>query len=186
MSIAATSVVDEIMDIFAKQGDDLYFGENVSQLEHALQAAHQAEQEGASNALVVAALLHDIGHLVHSFGEDVAEQGVDARHEEEGERWLACHFLPEVTEPIRLHVAAKRYLCAMEPGYQARLSEASVKSLFLQGGPFTPEEVAEFEGNPHFRQALRLRHWDDEAKIVGLVVPGLAHYRARIEAALSR
>ncbi len=175
-------IVNEIMDLFAKRGAAAYHGEAVSQEEHALQAADLAEREGAPNSLVVAALLHDIGHLLDGQNEDLAELGVDGRHEEAAFAWLERHFPPEVTEPIRLHVAAKRYLCAVESTYLAGLSPASRMSLELQGGPMTSEEVAEFEGNEFFREAVRLRYWDDAAKVMGLEVPGAGHYRKRIEA----
>jgi len=122
------NVVDEICDLFATKGHAAYVGEPVSQLEHALQAAHHAEQAGASDALVVAALLHDIGHLVHKLPEDAADHGIDTRHEQLGQAWLARSFGPAVTEPIRLHVPAKRYLCATDADYVAHLSAASVQS----------------------------------------------------------
>jgi phosphonate degradation associated HDIG domain protein len=176
-------IIDEIFSLFENRGDEAYFGEPVSQTEHALQAAYQAESERAPDTLVVAALLHDIGHLVHGLSEDVADSGVDGRHEAVGEAWLSRHFGPEVAEPVRLHVAAKRYLCAMDAAYGEQLSPASVQSLALQGGPFSPAEVKAFEQNPLFREAVRLRRWDDAAKIPGLKVPGLEHYRARLEAA---
>jgi len=175
-------VVDEIFKIFQNRGDEAYFGEPVSQKEHALQAAHQAEQEGAPPSLVVAALLHDIGHLVHGLGEDVADRGVDARHEDAGEAWLARHFPPEVTEPVKLHVAAKRYLCRVDRAYLDRLSPASVQSLALQGGPFSEDEAREFERNRYHREAVQLRRWDDDAKIPDLAVPDLEHYRPALEA----
>lgn len=178
------NVVDEIVSLFEHQGETSYFGESVSQAEHALQAAYLAEQEGAPDALVVAALLHDVGHLLHGQGEGVAERGVDARHEVVGEEWLARRFGPEVTEPVRLHVAAKRYLCAVEPDYAEELSPASARSLALQGGPMTPEEVHDFEQNRYFYDAVRLRRWDDRAKVPGLEVPGLAHYLKRLAAAV--
>jgi phosphonate degradation associated HDIG domain protein len=178
--------IDEIIGLFDARGDTEYFGEPVSQKEHALQAAHLAETEGASDALVVAALLHDVGHLLHGLGEDIAERGVDARHEDTGHAWLARIYGPEVTEPIRLHVAAKRYLCAVDPVYAEQLSPASVKSLELQGGPFGPAEVREFQAHPQYAGAVRLRIWDDLAKIPGLPVPGLEHYRARLEALARR
>ena len=116
---------------------------------------------------------NDIGHLAHGLDEDIADKGKDGYHEVVGERWLGQYFGPAVTEPVRLHVEAKRYLCAVDADYQARLSPASVKSLALQGGPLTPEGVREFEANPFFREAVRLRRWDDEAKVPGLDVPGL-------------
>jgi [1-hydroxy-2-(trimethylamino)ethyl]phosphonate dioxygenase len=175
------SLADEIFTLFVERGDEAYFGEPVSQTEHALQAAFLAEQAGVSDALTVAALLHDIGHLIHGQSEDIAERGVDARHEEAGEVWLSHRVGPEITEPVKLHVAAKRYLCAVEPDYLAQLSPASVQSLALQGGPFGPEEQRQFEANPYYREAVLLRRWDDEAKIAGLATPPLEHYRERIE-----
>jgi phosphonate degradation associated HDIG domain protein len=168
--------VDEIFALFERQGKAAYFDEAVSQEEHALQAAHFAAQDGAPEALVVAALLHDIGHLIDA-REDAADRGIDARHEDAGCDWLARHYPPAVTEPVRLHVAAKRYLCSVDPEYLRGLSAASVKSLQLQGGAFKREEAAEFLGLPFGKDAVRLRHWDDAGKIVGLAVPGLAAYR---------
>ena len=178
--------IDEIIRVFEARGDEAYFGEPVSQKEHALQAAYFAEKEGASDALVVAALLHDVGHLIHGLGEDIAEQGVDAHHEDAGHAWLADLYGPDVIEPIRLHVAAKRYLCAVDRGYLERLSPASVQSLELQGGPFGAGEIREFEAHPQYRDAVRLRLWDDIAKVPGMEVPGLEHYRPRLEAVARR
>jgi phosphonate degradation associated HDIG domain protein len=175
------NIVEEILDLFARRGASAYHGEAVSQAEHALQAADLAEQEGAPDRLVVAALLHDVGHLLEGQDEDLAERGIDGRHEEAGGAWLARHFGPEVTAPIRLHVAAKRYLCAVDPDYLEGLSPASRLSLDVQGGPMRPEERARFEANPYHRDALRLRHWDDMAKVPGLAVPGLEHHRHRLE-----
>src|ERR1700730_17622118 len=123
------STVDRIFELFERRGDEAYFGEPVSQSEHALQAASQAEKEGAPDSLVVAALLHDIGHLVHGLSEGIADRGVDGRPEAVGGAWLSRHFGPEVAAPCRLHVAAKRYLCAVEPEYGRQLSPASVQSL---------------------------------------------------------
>ena len=176
------NVIDKIFQVFEDRGSEAYFGEPVSQKEHALQSAHQAEQEGASAALVVAALLHDIGHLVHAMGEDAAQRGVDAHHEDAGEEWLAQHFSPEVTEPVKLHVAAKRYLCRADPAYLTRLSPASLQSLELQGGPFSEQQAQEFERYRYYREAVRLRQWDDRAKVPGLNVPELGHYRTVLEA----
>jgi phosphonate degradation associated HDIG domain protein len=172
--------VDEICHLFATKGHAAYIGEPVSQLEHALQSAHHAELAGASDALVVAALLHDVGHLITKLPEDCAVHGVDDRHEALGQGWLKRHCGPEVTEPVRLHVAAKRYLCATDARYRARLSPASEQSLKLQGGPFTAAEAAEFERSPYYRDAVELRRWDDLAKVPGLEVPGLEHYRPRL------
>ncbi|MGP0069043.1 MAG: phosphonate degradation HD-domain oxygenase [Isosphaeraceae bacterium] len=176
-------IVEDIVRLFARRGETAYHGEAVSQAEHGLQAAELAEQEGAPDALVVAALLHDVGHLLDGQDEDLANRGIDGHHEEAGSRWLARQFGPEVVEPIRLHVAAKRYLCAVDPAYLAGLSPASRLSLSVQGGPMDAEERAEFEANPYYRDAIRLRHWDDTAKVPGLEVPGLGHYHDRLEAA---
>jgi phosphonate degradation associated HDIG domain protein len=180
------TVIDRIFTLFREKGNGGYFGEAVTQTEHALQAAHLAEQSGAPAELVAAALLHDVGHLLHGLPEDLAERGMDGRHEEGGAAWLQPHFGPPVVDPIRLHVAAKRYLCAVEPDYHAGLSEASRRSLYLQGGPMSPEEVGDFEQEPWFRSAVAVRRWDDEAKVPGLVVPGLDHYRPCLEALVGR
>jgi gamma-butyrobetaine dioxygenase len=167
--------IDEIVRILEERGGTSYFGERVTQLEHALQAAWLAEQEVAGGALIVAALLHDIGHLL--LAEDLAQRGLDGRHEDVGAVWLEQCFGPEVTMPVRLHVPAKRYLCAVDPDYQAALSPASIQSLLLQGGPMTSTEAGEFETTPHAQSGVRLRRWDDAAKVPGLRVPPLDHYR---------
>lgn len=174
------SIADEVVRLFADRGREAYLGEPVSQAEHALQAADLAGREGADPALIVAALLHDVGHLIHGLGDDMADRGIDARHEQAGARYLARHFGPEVAEPARLHVAAKRYLCAVDPEYLGRLSDASRRSLELQGGAMSTEELERFERLPHHREAVTLRRWDDEAKIPGLVVPGVESYRGMI------
>jgi phosphonate degradation associated HDIG domain protein len=176
-------IADEVMNLLAGPGREAYLGELVSQAEHALQAAWLAERDGAPDSLVVSALLHDVGHLVLGAKEDVADLGIDAHHEDAGAAWLARHFGPEVAGPARLHVAAKRYLCAVDPAYLDGLSPASRLSLRLQGGPMSPDEAARFELDPHHALAIRLRRWDDEAKVPGFNVPGLEHYRSRIEAA---
>ncbi len=181
-----SNLADRMLDFLRTGGVESYFGEPVTQLDHALQAAALAERANASDALVVAALLHDIGHLLHGLGEHVADLGVDARHEDVGDRWLSRHFGQAVTEPIRLHVAAKRYLCAVEPAYAATLSEPSQQSLALQGGPMSPAEVQAFAQTPYAADAEALRRWDDAAKVAGQDVPGLPHYRARIEQLVER
>jgi phosphonate degradation associated HDIG domain protein len=179
------SIADEIFTLFKKRGDAAYYGEPVSQTEHALQTAFQAEKDGATDSLVLAALLHDVGHLLHGLGEDIAEEGIDARHEEASQTWLSQHFGPDITEPVRLHVAAKRYLCAVDPDYLNQLSPASVQSLHLQGGPFNHKEAEQFACLSHSRCAVQLRRWDDHAKVPGLNVPPLDHYRARLDAAVT-
>jgi phosphonate degradation associated HDIG domain protein len=180
------NVVDQLFALFLAKGQGAYFGEDVTETEHALQCVCLAERSGAGSELIAAALLHDVGHLLHGLAEDVAEQGLDARHEEGGAAWLARHFPTAVVAPVRLHVAAKRYLCAVEPDYLMGLSPASQLSLRLQGGSFTPDEVCRFEEEPWFREALLLRRWDDAAKVPGLAVPTLEHYRALLEAVLTR
>ena len=177
-------VIDEIFATFRAHGDEAYLGEPVSQTEHALQTALFAERDGADPLLIASALLHDFGHLVHELPEDCADLGIDSVHEDVGAVWLGRYFGPAVTEPLRLHVAAKRYLCAVDPAYMAALSPASIKSLGLQGGPYDDEERAEFEREPFWREAVALRRYDDAGKIEGLETPPLEHYRPCLEAAL--
>ena len=186
MSTPATDPVDAIARLFAERGDQAYLGEPVSMSQHMLQTAHVAELAGAAPALVVAALLHDLGHLVHGMADDSADYGVDTVHEEAGARWLATHFGPEVTEPVRLHVAAKRYLCATDPTYLAVLSPASLHSLELQGGPFTADEAGAYAAVPFALDAVSVRRWDDMGKLPDEVVPGFEHFRPLIETCVRR
>ena len=173
--------VEDVFQLMRERGGGAYFGEPVSQLEHALQAAWFASEDGSAPELIAAALLHDVGHLLHDLGEDVMDEGLDTRHEEAGYRWVSARFGSDVAEPVRLHVIAKRYLCAVDPEYGASLSPASVQSLALQGGPFTEEQAREFEQLPGYGEAVRLRRWDDAAKQQGLGVPGLEEYRGLLE-----
>ncbi len=175
------SITDEILAIFHRRGSDAYFGESVSMTEHALQAAFFAQTAAAPPALIVAALLHDIGHLVDEVPSDIADWTVDAHHEQIGSRWLATRFRPDVSEPVRLHVPAKRYLLATDAEYFAKLSPASVITLKLQGGPMAAHEVAKFETERFHKEAVRVRQWDDQGKVAGLKTPSLGHYRALIE-----
>jgi phosphonate degradation associated HDIG domain protein len=179
-----SEVIDEIFRVFREQGSGAYLGEPVSLTEHMLQSASAAERDGAPPRLVAAALLHDYGHFIHELPEDSAEHGVDTRHEEVAHVFLSAYFGPEVAEPIRMHVAAKRYLCATEPSYMEALSPASILSLELQGGPYSPAEVAAFEASPHAEDAVRLRRYDDVGKVPGLATPGLEHYRSVLHAAI--
>jgi len=167
--------IDEIARAFAERGADAY-GENVSQLDHALQCAMLAEAEGASDPLIAAALLHDYGHLFEGRGDVAERDGRDARHEIQGARALRRWFGPDVVGPVVLHVAAKRYLCAAEPDYEAALSPASVLSLELQGGRFAPAQRRRFERRRFAAAAIRLRRWDDAGKVAGLQTSGLEHY----------
>lgn len=177
------SALDLIRAAFAERGSETY-GEGVSQLEHALQCAACAERDGASPALIAATLLHDIGHLIHDLPEDIADRGIDAQHESLGSAFLSQYFGPEVTEPVRLHVAAKRYLATGEPGYFELLSPASVQSLHLQGGLMSAQERARFAAERFAADAVKLRRWDDEGKIVGARTPDLAHFARFVKACL--
>jgi phosphonate degradation associated HDIG domain protein len=176
MPRASDDIVELIADILTRRGADSYLGEDVTMQQHMLQAATLAEREGADDDLVAAALLHDIGHYTGEFGEDYIEQGVDDLHEEAGARVIAGTFPPRVVDCVRLHVAAKRYLCVSDPGYFGRLSQASVQTLALQGGPMTAGEAAAFERHPHFRDAIRVRLWDEAAKDPNMVTPPFGHY----------
>jgi phosphonate degradation associated HDIG domain protein len=176
--------IDEIFDLLERRGGADYGGERLSQLEHALQCAALAETAGAGAALISAALLHDIGHLVHDLGRAPAARGIDDRHEMRGQEWLSSRFGAAVTEPVRLHVDAKRYLTATDPGYFATLSPGSVRSLELQGGPFSADLAAGFIGQPHAPEAVRLRRWDEDAKVPGKSTPRLKHFRPYLEASL--
>jgi phosphonate degradation associated HDIG domain protein len=175
------NITDEILEVFAKRGSGAYFGEDVSMTEHALQAAYFAQSAAAPPSLVVAALLHDVGHLVVDVPDDIADWTEDAHHEEIGGAWLARRFPPEVSEPVRLHVPAKRYLCATDARYFSKLSAASVATLKLQGGPMSAANVALFETERFHKEAVRVRQWDDQGKVAGLVTPNLEDYRALIE-----
>jgi phosphonate degradation associated HDIG domain protein len=178
-------IVPEIQALLEGKAEGRYGLTFINQQQHALQAAWLAEKEGRSDALVTAALLHDIGHLVHNLGVNPADAGIDDRHEELGHAWLANYFGPEVTEPVRLHVAAKRYLCAIEADYFAKLSSDSVKSLALQGGPMSTEEVRAFEALPHSAEAVQLRRYDEQAKVKGLETPPVAHFMAAVARSLA-
>jgi phosphonate degradation associated HDIG domain protein len=180
----ANDIIQVIFEAFAAHGDQLYVGEPVSMTEHMLQAAQAAEKGAASPTLVAAALLHDFGHLIHDLPEDAAEHGIDTRHEEVGAAYLARYFVLAVVEPTRMHVGAKRYLCAVDPTYLANLSPASILSLKLQGGPYTAEQAQAFEALPFAAEAARLRRYDDAAKIAGGETPKLEHYRPSLAAGL--
>jgi len=180
----SASVVDFILDLFARRGATEYMGEAVSMSQHMEQTAACAVADGAADELVIAALLHDIGHFIGDHPIDALENGIDNNHEEIGANYLQAHFPPEVSEPVRLHVAAKRYLCATDPAYLSRLSNASVNSLEVQGGPMSAAEIEGFEANPHHRAAVRLRLYDDDGKVAGLTINPLTAYRATLQSLL--
>lgn len=174
--------VDEVVELYRRWATDPY-DEQVSQLDHALQTASLARAEGAGDELVAAALLHDVGHLLDLATRNTTGDGAptgpaatDLDHESRGARYLAQLFPPTVTGPIALHVRAKRYRCAVDPAYHATLSDGSRRSLELQGGPADAAEVARFESNPGFRDAVRLRGWDDGGKIEDLDTGDLDSY----------
>ncbi len=180
------ATIDSILRMFDVAGRDAYFGEAVSQTEHALQSANLAVNAGADAELVVAAVLHDIGHMLRGLPENASDHGIDDVHEHAGATWLARHFGPGVVMPVRLHVAAKRYLCTVDADYHSSLSPQSQISLKLQGGPFNADEVRAFEAETFYQQAVALRRWDDSAKIPGLPVPELEFYLPMIQSALER
>jgi gamma-butyrobetaine dioxygenase len=172
------NVSDEIAEVaalFAGAGMQEYGGEVVTVSAHMLQAAAQAERWGAPDNLVAAALLHDVGHCLPFSGD---------RHEDTGADWLARWFPPDVVSAVRLHVAAKRYLCAVEPAYAGTLSDASTQTLQLQGGPMTPEEARAFEQNPDAESAVAVRRWDDAAKDPDVSPPDFDHFRPLLERVL--
>jgi phosphonate degradation associated HDIG domain protein len=173
----ATDPVEIIAGLFASEGAADYLGEPVTQAAHMLLAGAAAEGDGASQALVAAALLHDVGHFTGTVTGADLMRGTDNRHSEQGARWLARWFGPEVTEPVWLHVDAKRYLCATEPGYLELLSPASVYTLGVQGGPMAGAELAAFEASPYAADACRVRRWDDAAKDPAAPVPSFDHFR---------
>ncbi len=178
-----SDILERIERWFALHGATSYEGhrrESVSALNHALQCAWLAESAQADAPLVAAALLHDVGHFVAI--ADIGDTDlVDDVHELRGIAVLVHDFPPSVIEPIRLHVAAKRYLTAIEPRYQRALSPASVHTLAQQGGPMSAVEVTRFEKLPFADDAVRLRRWDDCAKTPGLATPSLAHYLALVD-----
>ena len=180
-TLSPETIVAFIEDIFARRGAEEYLGEPVTISEHMLQCAECAETQGASEKLIAAALLHDIGHFTNEFPDDAAEQGIDSVHEEAGARVLKEFFPPMIHDCVRYHVDAKRYLCATDPAYYGKLSDASIHSLNLQGGPMSDAEVAAFRKNPHLDAILQVRIWDDVGKDPSHAAPGFAHYRPLLE-----
>lgn len=173
-------MIDVIFNIINKFGR-LTYGEDITQIEHALQCAQIAREDGAADTLIAAALLHDIGQFIDDAGHAAEQHGIDARHEVIGATFLARSFPESVTEPVRMHVEAKRYLCAVEPYYRAALSRASELSLQLQGGPMSADEANVFAQSPYFDDAIKLRRYDDTGKQSDWAVADLEFYRPLLE-----
>jgi phosphonate degradation associated HDIG domain protein len=176
-----TDLRQQLLQVYAGRATKRYGLSAINQLQHALQSAHLAERDGCAPATVLASLLHDVGHMIHDLGEDPAARGVDDVHEELGAEWLAKHFSPAVSEPVRLHVAAKRYLCTVESDYFGKLSPDSVRSLKLQGGLMSADELAAFQANPHHAEAVQLRRYDEAAKDPRATTPDFDHFLRHVE-----
>jgi phosphonate degradation associated HDIG domain protein len=176
--------IEQIATLLTLKAEGQYGLAEVNQRQHALQTAWLAERAACPDTLITACLLHDIGHLIHDLGDNPAENGVDDRHEERGHAFLVSSFGPEVTEPVRLHVAAKRFLCGTEADYFAKLSKDSVLSLSLQGGPMSEAEAASFRALPHAAEAVLLRRFDEQAKVKDLATPLVAHFLPYVERCL--
>ncbi len=175
-ALSPEAIVALLGDVFARRGAEEYLGEPVTIAAHMLQAADLAAQQGEEELVVVAALLHDIGHFTSAFGSFSMDDTYDRHHEAAGARVLERFFPRLVVDCVGQHVAAKRYICATDPNYVAQLSAASVHSLKLQGGAMNAGEVADFERNPNFLDIVRVRRFDDAAKVVGMATPGFDHY----------
>ncbi len=170
------SSIHDIENLFLRDGHIAYAGEGINQLEHALQCAQLAEAAGANAAQITAALLHDIGHLLNPKGETPTSRGIDDQHQFVASHHLKSVFKEDVTAPVRLHVLGKRALCALDRSYYDTLSPDSKRSLALQGGPLSGQELGDFLAMPYAREALSLRRWDDLAKVPGRATPTLAYF----------
>ena len=180
------NIVEFLGNLITEKGGESYLGEAVTMRDHMLQAAWQAENAGASDKVIAAALLHDIGHYVGEFGDDYIEKGLDNRHQLSGAKILENFFDIEVVQPVKLHVDAKRYLCAVDPDYLNELSDASIKTLALQGGPMNQAEVEEFESQPGYETAVQVRKYDDNAKDPYISTPSIEHYLKYVQKALEK
>ena len=185
-SLTPETIVDFLGGIFDRRGDEEYLGEPVTMGEHMLQGATLAAQNDQSPEIIVAALLHDIGHFTSEFGTFTMQDDADRHHEDAGAAVLERFFPKVVTDCCRYHVAAKRYLCATRPEYFNRLSEASIHSLNLQGGPMSPDEVAVFEKNPNLQQIIAVRYLDEAGKVAGMETPDFAHFAPMVQRMVDR
>ncbi|MDX1402139.1 MAG: HD domain-containing protein [Kiloniellales bacterium] len=174
--LTPANIVAFLEDLFARRGAEAYLGEPVTMAEHMLQGASLAEEGGQDDAVIVAALLHDIGHFTSEFGTFSITDTEDRHHEIAGAELLERFFPPPVSECVRHHVAAKRYLCATKPSYMKRLSKASVHSLKLQGGPMSETEVKEFEKNPYLKEIIKVRYFDEAGKDPDKKTPSFSHF----------
>lgn len=179
--LTADNIVEFLASIFERRGSEEYLGEEVTMGEHMLQGATIAEQNGQPDEIIVGALLHDIGHFTSEFGSFTMEDTEDRHHEDAGAEILERFFPSVVTDCCRYHVAAKRYLCATKPSYFDRLSEASVHSLNLQGGPMSDTEVAEFEKNPNLKEIIAVRYLDEAGKVAGMETPDFRFFAPRVQ-----
>lgn len=173
--------LSDIRSLFERHGAIAYSGEPVTQLQHALQCGALAQAAGAADPLVAAAFLHDLGHLLNLQGETPSARGIDDGHQYFALPFLRAWLPDSVLEPIRLHVDAKRYLCAIDSGYRQRLSADSTRSLALQGGTFDDDQARAFIGRPFAQKAVDLRRWDDAAKEPSMRTPGLEHFLGVVE-----
>lgn len=180
-ALTRQNIVAFLGDIFERRGDEEYLGEPVTMAEHMLQSAHFAEEAGEPEIVIVAALLHDIGHFTSEFGMFSMDDTQDRYHETAGAEVLETFFPKLVVDCVRYHVAAKRYLCATDADYFGRLSEASVHSLNLQGGPMSAEEVTEFEKNENLQEIVRVRRYDDRGKLAEFQTKSFADYRPLVQ-----
>ena len=180
-------IIEKIRSTFEERGSEQYGTESVTQLQHALQSGQLAEESGAPAPMVTAAMMHDIGHILSAaLLPESCEDDLDDKHELVANGWIKQHFGPEVADPIRLHVIAKRYLCTKYPKYEIQLSPTSLKSYHDQGGPMKPEEMKQFENEPFYQEALELRKWDDQAKAKDKATPSLSHFIPAMESCLKQ
>lgn len=177
----ASNIVDFLADIFERRGSEEYLGEPVTMAQHMLQGAVLAQKDGCREEIVVAALLHDIGHFTSEFGMFSMQDTADKFHQDAGAEVLQDFFPSLVVDCVRYHVAAKRYLCATDPDYLGKLSSASVHSLELQGGPMNKNEVMDFARNPNLNDIIVVRYLDDAGKSATMKTPPFSHYAPMIQ-----